>query len=431
MRTVSFSALAALVVSSAISCSTPSAAGSWNQVYGNSRNSSYAGIVTQQARVPTWTRVLWKQLRVHPNAPVVGRDGRIFVSGSPNSHNGSGRLVCVDPSGNSTIFDISTEGPTSIPAIADDGRVYVVIERLTEPTFAPKLHCFDAQGGFKWKKELAHFGPLELGLVASDPKIHGDEVFVVTNSRAAPRLHAFDLDGNPIDSVGLPGRPLEEVGRGGVDPPAISDKLPHGSPGVVVAFDDALFAAGWVAGHGAIANPMIIQRAPGTYLGPPVISSAGEIVVQTDAGFEVYDTLLGAPSSACSLPVVTQQSTGQSIALFNDQPNQLYFGGATGMFLVVACTVQSQALAEYAPTPTVTKSFVYASARDGLHSLSPGLPAASHATAHDFHRFSMQPAVGPQGTIYEVAWQYAGQTDVVQLRAFDGKSVDPSPRPEG
>lgn len=425
MRPGSLTPVAALVLSSwCTSCRSDGVR--WNQVYGNSRNSSYAGVVTQDAGVPSWSRTLWTspapfRARLAPSAPVVGPDGRIFVSGSPQGGTGGGRLVCVDPSGNATVFDIATDGPTSVPAIADDGRIYFVMERLAVPKNPPMLFCLDSTGHALWSRGLSHFGALELDLEASPPKLHGNEVFVVTNSAAAPRLHAFDLDGNPIASVGLPGSPRRDHRGSSPQPPAITDVLlPSGSPAVVVLLHDALFAAGWVPGQGPIANPLSIVRSPGTWVGPPVIGSGGEIVAETSWGFEIYAQWSDQPTSVCSLPSPFDRGIGWPLAFLNDQADaHAYFSSATGVSLIAACRVLNQALMEFPSTPVVTKSHVFASARDGLNSLSLGLPAASHAMAPVFmNTIGQQPAVGPHGTIYEVVWTETDQLEMVVLRAF-------------
>ncbi len=276
-----------------------------------------------------------------------------------------------------------------------------------------------------WSRGFSYFGAaLEQYQVASDPKIFGNEIFVLTTSAAGPRLYVFDLDGNQIASIPIPGEPRlkpKEGSRGFLQPPAIGTLMATGSTGIVVLSHDSLFVTGWVAGSGPVANPLTVIRGQRTFAGAPVIGSGGEIVVRTwDQGFEVYTSWSDKPSSVCSLPDTFKLGGGAPLAFLNDQAHaHAYFSSAMGLILIAACTALNQAPMALPSAPVVTKSHVYATAADGLHSLSLGLPAASHSVAHVFMNVGkLQPAVGPQGTVYDINWLDADQNQVVVLRAF-------------
>jgi hypothetical protein len=420
------------------SCPTPG----WNQAYGNSRNSSYIDVNTEDALNPKWDKVLWSNTSqepgFEPSAPVISPDGSVVVTGSRISPHldapMDGRVRCLEPDG-TLRFEIITSGMVSTPAIAANRRIFIVGQEDDRrgPSGAfknmPTISCYDHQGNqiiTDGSLTTDSLGKKDDGTAVSPPKVEGEFVYVVvSHATDGVGLLVFDDSCVLVKRLDLGCKPKSTGTARWLYPPAVAPN--HAGIGNVVlvsiALDDCFVVTSW--------NPATREFGPVTPLAytpmaPTVVGTGGEIVARGANGLETWDWPNKTPKHCGLAPAVP----GTPL-----QPPSLQHGRADAYVYVPyadSVAILSSATCDPMNAPTldrpsaavVTKNRVHVSAWDGLYTygwqLDPTNPQPGWSSVAGNHSVR-EPAVGPDGTVYEVYRLIIDGSNVVSLRAFGGR----------
>jgi hypothetical protein len=157
----------------------------WRQFHGDGANQGFLDVTTPADLRPRWSVDLGGRVRF--SSVVTDPDGSLFVA-VDNS------VVKVSPAGQiQWRHDFAPAYATSTPAVADDGRVCVVVnQRLGPKSYTNFLHCLSSGGSLLWTRS---FAGVQAAPAFGAPKIWEREkrsaLFVYANDM----LYAFSLDG--------------------------------------------------------------------------------------------------------------------------------------------------------------------------------------------------------------------------------------------
>jgi len=264
-----------------------------------------------------------------------------------------------------------------------------------------------------------------------------DTIFVLVSDDTQVHLCALNANGTVLDSLQTfaPPPAAGADATNWLSPPAVvaSHPMNRGGPMIFLTTDGTeLEGYSWDPATQKIG---VYSLAKGKTLAPsnsgtaPAVSVSGELVIANIGSLSGFKNPGAKPDWKCLLTYFT--IAPQPPALYLDESTyNIYLTDGNTLWLIRSCDTLGLQVVHGASAPVATWDRVHVSNSEGLHTFDFDLSAVSHVIApvNSPNLMVSQPAVAPDGTLYECGMEARDGEYSSYLRAFGGSTAS---RPNG